>query len=130
GTAGATRHGKHCSWPTEGFGARCPPAATGRARGARQGGRETGGTADAGGGGAGLGGDAVREFRAFAVTGLLRVAVTSVEIPDTDQPWAPTPTVILARAVHAELHSVDDGDGPWERIQKRVTEEHQLLADG
>jgi uncharacterized protein (TIGR02680 family) len=73
--------------------------------------------------------DAVREFRAFAVTGLLRVAVTSVEVPDTDQPWAATPTVILARAVNAELDSVDDGDGPWDRIQKRVTEEHKLLAD-
>jgi uncharacterized protein (TIGR02680 family) len=73
--------------------------------------------------------DAVREFRAFAVTGLLRVAVTSVEIPDTDQPWAATPTVILARAVNAELESVDDADGPWDRIQRRVTEEHKLLAD-
>ena len=71
----------------------------------------------------------MREFQAFAATGLLRVAVTSLEIPDTDQPWAATPTVILARAVNAELDSVDDGDGPWDRIQKRVTEEHKLLAD-
>ena len=73
--------------------------------------------------------DAVREFRAFAATGLLRVAVTSLEIPDVDQPWAATPTVILARAVNAELDSVDDGDAPWDRIQKRVTEEQKLLAD-
>jgi uncharacterized protein (TIGR02680 family) len=73
--------------------------------------------------------DAVREFQAFAATGLLRVAVTSVEIPGPDQPWAATPSVILARAVNAELDSVDDGDGPWDRIQKRVTEEHKLLAD-
>jgi uncharacterized protein (TIGR02680 family) len=73
--------------------------------------------------------DAVREFQAFAATGLLRVAVTSLEIPDVGQPWAATPTVILARAVNAELDSVDDGDGPWDRIQKRVTEEHKLLAD-
>jgi uncharacterized protein (TIGR02680 family) len=73
--------------------------------------------------------DAVREFQAFAATGLLRVAVPSLEIPGADQPWAATPTVILARAVNAELDSVDDGDGPWDRIQKRVTEEHKLLAD-
>jgi uncharacterized protein (TIGR02680 family) len=73
--------------------------------------------------------DAVREFQAFAATGLLRVAVTSLEIPDGQQPWAATPTVVLARAVNAELDSVDDGDGPWDRIQKRVTEEHKLLAD-
>ncbi len=72
---------------------------------------------------------AVREFQAFAATGLLRVAVTSVEIPGTDQPWAATPAVILARAVNAELDSVDDTDGPWDRIQKRVTEEHKLLND-
>jgi uncharacterized protein (TIGR02680 family) len=72
---------------------------------------------------------AVREFQAFAATGLLRVAVTAFDIPGTDQPWAATPTVILARAVNAELDSVDDGDGPWDRIQKRVTEEHKLLAD-
>jgi uncharacterized protein (TIGR02680 family) len=73
--------------------------------------------------------DAVREFQAFAATGLLRVAVASLEIPDVEQPWAATPTVILARAVNVELESVDDGDGPWDRIQKRVTEEHKLLAD-
>ncbi len=72
---------------------------------------------------------AVREFQAFAATGLLRVAVPAMEIPGTDQTWAATPTVILARAVNAELDSVDDGDGPWDRIQKRVTEEHKLLAD-
>jgi uncharacterized protein (TIGR02680 family) len=73
--------------------------------------------------------DAVREFQAFAATGLLRVAVTAQEIPDTAQPWAATPTVVLARAVNAELDSVDEGDAPWDRIQKRVTEEHKLLAD-
>jgi uncharacterized protein (TIGR02680 family) len=73
--------------------------------------------------------NAVREFQAFAATGLLRVAVASLEIPDTEQPWAATPTVVLARAVNAELDSTDDGDAPWDRIQKRVTEEHKLLAD-
>jgi len=73
--------------------------------------------------------DAVRDFQAFAATGLLRVAVPSLEIPDMEQPWAPTPTVLLARAVNSELEPLDDGDGPWDRIQKRVTEEHKLLAD-
>ena len=73
--------------------------------------------------------DAVREFQAFAATGLLRIAVTSLEVPGMEQAWAATPTVILARAVNAELDSMDDGDGSWDRIQKRVTEEHKLLAD-
>jgi uncharacterized protein (TIGR02680 family) len=73
--------------------------------------------------------DTVRDFQTFAATGLLRVAVPSLEIPDVIQPWAATPAVILARAVNAALESVDDADGPWDRIQKRVTEEHKVLAD-
>jgi uncharacterized protein (TIGR02680 family) len=73
---------------------------------------------------------AVAEFQSFAATGLLRVALPSLEVPDDTQPWAATPAVLLARAVNAGLESVDDADGPWDRIQKRVTEEHKLLADG
>ena len=72
---------------------------------------------------------AVAEFQSFAATGLLHVALPSVEIPDVTQAWAATPAVLLARAVNTGLESVDDGDGPWDRIQKRVTEEHKVLAD-
>jgi uncharacterized protein (TIGR02680 family) len=72
---------------------------------------------------------AVAEFQSFAVTGLLSIALPPLEVPDVTQPWAATPAVLLARAVNAGLESVDDGDGPWDRIQKRVTEEHKLLAD-
>ncbi|WP_329092293.1 MULTISPECIES: TIGR02680 family protein [unclassified Streptosporangium] len=72
---------------------------------------------------------AVAEFRAFAATGLLRVAVPSLEVADPGVEWPATPAVLLARAVNAELDGVDDGDGPWDRIQRRVTEEHKLLSD-
>ncbi len=72
---------------------------------------------------------AVADFQAFAVTGLLTVALPSLEVPDLTQPWAPTPAVLFARAVNGELESVDDSGGPWDRIQKRVTDEHKLLAD-
>jgi uncharacterized protein (TIGR02680 family) len=72
---------------------------------------------------------AVTEFKSFAATGLLHVALPALEVPDVTQPWAATPAVLLARAVNAGLESVDDADGPWDRIQKRVTEEHKLLAD-
>jgi uncharacterized protein (TIGR02680 family) len=72
---------------------------------------------------------AVAEFRSFAATGVLRIALPDLEVPDLAEPWPPTPTVILARAVNAGLDAVDDADGPWDRIQKRVTEEHKLLAD-
>jgi uncharacterized protein (TIGR02680 family) len=74
-------------------------------------------------------GAAVAEFQSFAATGLLRVALPALDVPDVTQPWAATPAVLLARAVNTGLESVDDGDGPWDRIQKRVTEEHKLLAD-
>ena len=71
----------------------------------------------------------VAKFQAFAATGVLRIALPDLEIPDVTQPWAATPAVILARAVNAALEGTDDADAPWERIQKRVTEEHKLLAD-
>ena len=72
---------------------------------------------------------AVAEFQSFAATGVLRIALPDLEVPDPAEPWPPTPTVILARAVNAALEDTDDADGPWERAQRRVTEEHKLLAD-
>jgi uncharacterized protein (TIGR02680 family) len=72
---------------------------------------------------------AVTEFQSFASTGVLRIALPDLDVPDLAEPWPPTPTVVLARAVNAGLEAVDDADGPWDRIQKRVTEEHKLLAD-
>jgi uncharacterized protein (TIGR02680 family) len=78
---------------------------------------------------AGIRDAAVAEFQSFAATGLLTVALPSVDIPEMTQPWVATPAVLLARAVNAGLEAVDDADGPWDRIQKRVTEEHKLLAD-
>ncbi|PZG44122.1 TIGR02680 family protein [Spongiactinospora gelatinilytica] len=72
---------------------------------------------------------AVAEFQAFAATGLLRVALTELEVPDPGGEWAATPAVLLARTVNTELEAVDDGDAPWDRIQKKVAEEHKLLSD-
>ncbi|MFD1536587.1 TIGR02680 family protein [Nonomuraea guangzhouensis] len=73
--------------------------------------------------------DEVREFRAFAATGLMRVALPELDIPDPAAEWAATPAVHLARTVNASLESVDDGEGPWDRVQKKVAEEHKLLSD-
>ncbi|HEU5390044.1 MAG TPA: TIGR02680 family protein [Streptosporangiaceae bacterium] len=72
---------------------------------------------------------AVAEFQAFAATGMLRVARPDLEIPDPAEPWPPTPAVILARTVNASLEDTDDGDAAWDRVQRKVTEEHKLLAD-
>src|SRR5262249_43050381 len=71
----------------------------------------------------------VAEFQSFATTGALRIALPDLEVPDPAEPWPPTLTVILARAVNAALEDTDDADVPWERVQRRVTEEHKLLAD-
>jgi uncharacterized protein (TIGR02680 family) len=72
---------------------------------------------------------AVAEFRSFAATGVLRIALPDLDVPDPAEPWPPTPAVILARAVNAALEDTDDADAPWDRMQRRVTEEHKLLAD-
>jgi uncharacterized protein (TIGR02680 family) len=72
---------------------------------------------------------AVTEFQSFAATGLLRVALPDVEIPSLAEQWAASPAVLLARSVNADLEHVDDGDGPWDRVQKKVSEEHKLLSD-
>src|SRR6202042_2058752 len=65
----------------------------------------------------------------FAATGVLRIALPDLEVADPAEPWPPTPAVILARAVNAALEDTDDADTPWDRVQRRVTEEHKLLAD-
>jgi len=72
---------------------------------------------------------AVAEFRSFAATGVLRIALPDLEVPDPAEPWPPTPAVILARAVNTALEDTDDADAPWGRVQRRVTDEHKLLAD-
>ncbi len=72
---------------------------------------------------------AVAEFQSFAATGVLRIALPDLDVPDPAEPWPPTPAVILARAVNAALEETDDLDAPWDRVQRRVTEEHKLLAD-
>ena len=72
---------------------------------------------------------AVTQFQQFAATGLLGVALPELEIPDADEPWAATPAVHLARSVNAALEQADDADGPWDRVQKRVSDEEKLLSD-
>jgi uncharacterized protein (TIGR02680 family) len=72
---------------------------------------------------------AVAEFQVFAATGVLAIALPGLEFPDPAEPWSPTPAVIVARAVNAALEDTDDADPSWDRVQRRVTDEHKLLAD-
>ncbi|GAA4399469.1 hypothetical protein GCM10023147_36870 [Tsukamurella soli] len=71
----------------------------------------------------------VDALRRFAETGLLTIALPELEVPETTQPWAATPAVQLARTVEAELADVPDDDRAWNLLQRKVTDEHKLLAD-
>lgn len=72
---------------------------------------------------------AIETLRRFAGTGLLAVALPELDHPAPTDTWAPDPSVRLARRIEAELQDTDDGDGPWERVQRRITEELKELSD-
>jgi uncharacterized protein (TIGR02680 family) len=62
--------------------------------------------------------DATDALRGFAETGLVAAALgdePAVELPDPAQPWAPDPTVRLARRLDQTLGDVDDSDDAWDR---------------
>ncbi|MGH4018526.1 MAG: SbcC/MukB-like Walker B domain-containing protein, partial [Pseudonocardiaceae bacterium] len=64
-----------------------------------------------------------------ARTGLLAVALPELAVPDPAEPWAPDPTVRLARQVERELAETPAEDDVWRRVQQRVTDELKTLAD-
>ena len=68
----------------------------------------------------------------FNPLSLLRLALAcpEVEVPDPAAEWAPTPAVILARAIGKGLSDVDDGDRRWELDQQAVNNAYKALADG
>lgn len=73
---------------------------------------------------------AIASLQRFAATGLLTVALPDTVVPEGDGGrWAATPSVHLARAIEAQLSSVDDSDASWERVQKRLSEEFVRLQD-
>ncbi|MEV5551839.1 SbcC/MukB-like Walker B domain-containing protein [Streptomyces sp. NPDC052309] len=73
---------------------------------------------------------AIAALRRFASTGLLDVALPGVAVPNADTgAWAATPAIALARVAETELSGVEDSDGAWERVQKRLSEEFGRLQD-
>lgn len=73
---------------------------------------------------------AIAALRRFADTGLLAVALPGVSVPEAGAGgWAVTPAIGLARAMEAELSTVDDSDSVWERVQRRLSEEFTRLQD-
>ncbi|MEO3840395.1 TIGR02680 family protein [Streptomyces sp. B22F1] len=76
--------------------------------------------------------EAIAALQRFTATGLLTVALPDVAVPAQDAGgWAAKPAIALARTVEAELAEagVDDSDGAWERVQKRLGEEYKKLQD-
>jgi len=72
----------------------------------------------------------IGELRAFATTGLLRVALPDVELPDTDanEDWAVTAALALSRSAEQELDGVEERDDAWRRAQQRMSTAAQELS--
>ncbi|MFD3805839.1 TIGR02680 family protein [Streptomyces sp. NPDC058619] len=74
--------------------------------------------------------EAIAGLQRFTATGLITVALPDLPLPTAgDGPWAATPAIVLARAIESGLASVDDSDGAWERVQRRLSEEFKTLQD-
>ncbi|MCR3749617.1 TIGR02680 family protein [Lentzea californiensis] len=73
--------------------------------------------------------EAAEALRRFATTGLLGVALPELDTPDPATPWAPDPTVRLARQIDRELAGQPDDDQVWERVQRKVNDELKTLTD-
>lgn len=62
-------------------------------------------------------------LRAFAETGLLRVALPDLSFPATEDPeaWNLTAALGLARTAEQHLGDLDESDDSWARVQQRVS---------
>ncbi|MCY0929642.1 TIGR02680 family protein [Streptomyces sp. H27-H1] len=74
--------------------------------------------------------DAIAALQRFTTTGLIAVALPDLAVPAAgDGPWAATPAIALARSLESELSTTDDSEAAWERVQRRLSEEHKTLQD-
>ena len=62
-------------------------------------------------------------LRAFAGTGLLRVALPDLTVPASDAPeeWNLTAVLSLSRGAEQQLYDVDESDNAWAGAQQRVS---------
>ena len=72
---------------------------------------------------------AATAFQRFAATGLLATAQPGLDLPDPSAPWAPDPTVRLARRVEQALAEVESDDPAWDRVQRELTHGFKELTD-
>ncbi|GAA2622761.1 MULTISPECIES: TIGR02680 family protein [Streptomyces] len=74
--------------------------------------------------------EAIAALQRFTTTGLIAVALPELAVPAVgDGPWAATPAIALARSLESELSATDDSEAAWERVQRRLSEEHKTLQD-
>jgi uncharacterized protein (TIGR02680 family) len=65
----------------------------------------------------------VAALRSFASTGLLRVALPELDVPDTGalEEWNVTAALALSRGAEHQLDGTDESDDAWARVQQRVS---------
>lgn len=72
----------------------------------------------------------IGELRVFAATGLIRVALPGVEVPDAEarEDWNVTVALVFSRGAEQELDGVEESDDAWSRAQQRTSTAAQELA--
>ncbi len=72
----------------------------------------------------------IGELRGFAATGLIRVALPDVEVPDPDEheEWNVTAALTFSRGAEHELDGVEENDDAWSRAQQRTSTAAQELS--
>lgn len=72
----------------------------------------------------------IGELRGFAATGLIRVALPDLEVPDPEaqDEWNVTAALAFSRGAEQELDGVDESDGAWSRAQQRTSTAAQELS--
>lgn len=74
--------------------------------------------------------ETVQGLRSFAGTGLLRVALPELEVPEpaSDDGWNLTAAIAVARTAEGALHDVDESADAWARVQDRLSKAHTELS--
>lgn len=71
---------------------------------------------------------AITALQGFAATGLLAVAIPSVDIPDQRTIWTIEPALTLARRTEQHLVNIKDDDDAWTRVQAHVSQDYSELG--
>lgn len=72
----------------------------------------------------------IEQLREFTATGLIRVALPDIEVPDpgTHEEWNVTAALAFSRSAEQELDGVDESDDAWSRAQQRTSTGAQELS--